>query len=199
MEQFFRLLEDSRFIMSEDQRAKFQQSLRRYVIPKGRILVDLGQISPNLYFVEKGVMRTYYLRGSDDITSLLVSEGEIVCIAESFFLQEPSKEVLETLEDTTVFAISYNEYRGLVEQDHNMTKLAVILLERHLVNFTDKVKVFKYLSVEERISYYINQPTSLFRRIPDHYIATYLGTTSATFSRCLKAIPAQRVQRTPPK
>ncbi|SDH33296.1 YD repeat-containing protein [Dyadobacter soli] len=182
------LLEASKFMVSEEIRTKFQQNLKRFMIPKGRVLVDLGQVSPSLYFIEKGVMRTYYLRGSEDITSLLVSEGDIVCIAESFLLQKLSNEVLETLEDTTVYAISYDSYRKLVEEDSHMGKLAVRLLEQHLINFTDKVKVFKYLSVEERIAHYISQPSSLFRRIPDHYIATYLGTTPATFSRCLKTL-----------
>jgi YD repeat-containing protein len=182
------LMEASKFMLSDEMKAGFEKNLRRYTIPKGRVLVDLGQVSPSLYFIEKGVMRTYYLRGSEDITSLLVAEGDIVCIAESFLLQTASSEVLETLEDTTVYALSYDAYRRLVQQDHYMATLAVKLLEQHLVNFTDKVKVFKYLSVEERIEYYIKHPSSLFRRIPDHYIATYLGTTPATFSRGLKTV-----------
>lgn len=163
------------------------------MIPKGRILVDLGQVSRCLYFIEKGAMRTYYLRGSEDITSLLVSDGDIVCIAESFLLQKPSNDVLETLEDTIGYSISYDAYRNLVNQDLQMAGLAVQLLEQHLINFTDRVKVFKYLSVEQRVAHYISQPSSLLRRIPDHYIATYLGTTAATFSRCLKTINMDKV------
>ncbi len=175
-------------MISEEIKEKFQANLKRFVIPKGRMLVGFGQVSPSLYFIEKGVMRTYYSRGTEDITSLLVSEGDIVCIAESFLMQKPSSEVLETLEDTTVYAISYESYRKMVEEDAYMSKLALKLLEQHLINFTDKIKVFKYLSVEERIAHYVGQPSSLFRRIPDHYIATYLGTTPATFSRCLKTV-----------
>jgi CRP-like cAMP-binding protein len=190
-----RLLEASKFMMSEEVKERFQKNLRRFMIPKGRILVDLGQVSPCLYFIETGVMRTYYLRGSEDITSLLVADGDIVCIAESFLQQTLSSEVLETLEDTIVYAISYEAYRKLVEEDTYMASLAVKLLEQHLINFTDRVKVFKYLSVEERIAYYVNQPSSLFRRIPDHYIATYLGTTAATFSRCLKSIHFEKGQQ----
>lgn len=183
-----RILEASQFMISEEVKERFTKNLRRFMIPKGRILVDLGQVSQKLYLIEKGVMRTYYLRGSEDITSLLVADGDIVCIAESFLLQKMSNEVLETLEDTTVYAIGYEAYRKLMEEDAYMARLAVKLLEQHLINFTDRVKVFKYLSVEQRIEYYVNQPSSLFRRIPDHYIATYLGTTAATFSRCLKTI-----------
>ncbi|WP_031530854.1 Crp/Fnr family transcriptional regulator [Dyadobacter crusticola] len=183
-----RILEASRFILSEPVKERFQENLTRFMIPKGRVLVDMGQVSKCLYFIEKGAMRTYYLRGSEDITSLLVSDGDIVCIAESFLLQKASSDVLETLEDTTGYSITYEAYRKLVQEDVYMAGLAVQLLEQHLINFTDRVKVFKYLSVEQRIAHYISQPSSLLRRIPDHYIATYLGTTAATFSRCLKTI-----------
>ncbi|MCE7067430.1 Crp/Fnr family transcriptional regulator [Dyadobacter sp. CY326] len=183
-----KILDAPRFILSEEVKARFQESMTRFMIPKGRVLVDVGQVSKCLYFIEKGAMRTYYLRGSEDITSLLVSDGDIVCIAESFLMQKASNDVLETLEDTNGISISYEMYRKLVQEDVTMAGLAVQLLEQHLINFTERVKVFKYLSVEQRIAHYISQPSSLFRRIPDHYIATYLGTTAATFSRCLKSI-----------
>jgi CRP-like cAMP-binding protein len=183
-----RILEASQFILSEHVKECLQENLKRFMVPKGRILVDVGQVSKCLYFIEKGAMRTYYLRGSEDITSLLVSDGDIVCIAESFLLQKMSNDVLETLEDTTGYSISYDTYRTLLKEDVYIAGLAVQLLEQHLISVTDRVKVFKYLSVEKRIAHYISQPSSLFRRIPDHYIATYLGTTAATFSRCLKTI-----------
>ncbi|WP_051350040.1 Crp/Fnr family transcriptional regulator [Dyadobacter alkalitolerans] len=183
-----RILNAPSFILSDQVKERFQESMKRFMIPKGRVLVDVGQVSKCLYFIEKGAMRTYYLRGSEDITSLLVSDGDIVCIAESFLMQKESNDVLETLEDTTGISISYEAYRKLIMEDVYMAGLAVQLLEQHLINFTDRVKVFKYLSVEQRIAHYISQPSSLFRRIPDHYIATYLGTTAATFSRCLKTI-----------
>jgi CRP-like cAMP-binding protein len=186
-----KILEAPGFILSEAVKTRFQDSMKRFMIPKGRVLVDIGQVSKCLYIIEKGAMRTYYLRGSEDITSLLVSDGDLVCIAESFLMQKASSDVLETLEDTTGISISYDAYRQLVEEDAYMAGLAVQLLEQHLINFTDRVKVFKYLSVEQRIAHYISQPSSLFRRIPDHYIATYLGTTPATFSRCLKTINVQ--------
>ncbi len=163
-------------------------SFSPYVIPKGRVLVTQGQVSPTIYFIVKGVMRIYYTRGSEDITSLLISDGEAVCIAASFFRQKPSEEILETLEDCTVCSLSYENYRSLAKLDPEIADIAIRLLEEQLISFGERIKTFKFLSVEKRIAHYISQPSSLFRRIPDVYIATYLGTTSATFSRNLKMV-----------
>lgn len=173
---------------TSDKISQLLVSFRPYLIPKGRILVGQGQVSSALYFLERGVMRTYYTRGSEDITSLLVADGGVVCIAASFFGQAPSEETLETLEDCVVYSLSYEAYRKLSASDYGIAGLTIQLLEQHLIGFGDRVKIFKYLTVDERISHYISHPSSVFRRIPDHYIATYLGTTSATFSRSLKNI-----------
>jgi CRP/FNR family transcriptional regulator, anaerobic regulatory protein len=175
-------------------RNSFSEFVTPHLVRKGRLLVDIGQINNAIYFIKTGVIRSYYLKGSEDITSRLVAEGDIACVAESFFSQSISEEVMETLEDTFVYSISYEAYRKLASADILISQLIIQLLEQRLVSFSERVKVFKYLSVEQRISYYINHPSSLFRRIPDHYIATYLGTTPATFSRCLKSVNMDKNQ-----
>jgi CRP-like cAMP-binding protein len=178
----------------ESLKEHFSQLITPTLIRKGRLLVDIGQVNNTIYFIKSGVIRSYYLKGSEDVTSRLIAEGEIACVAESFFSQHVSDEVMETLEDTTVYAISYEAYRQLAREDILIAQLIIQLLEQRLVSFSERVRLFKYLSVEQRIEYYINQPYSLFRRVPDHYIATYLGTTPATFSRCLKTANLEKIQ-----
>jgi CRP-like cAMP-binding protein len=176
----------------ESLKEKFPEMITPYVIRKGRVLVDIGQVNSSMYFIKKGIIRSYYLKGSEDITSRLVAENEIACVAESFFTQSFSEEVMETLEDSLVYSISYDAYRKLAQEDILIAELIIQLLEFRLVNFSQRVRLFKYLSVEQRIEYYINHPSSVFRRIPDHYVATYLGTTRSTFSKCLKVLDADK-------
>ncbi|MCF2443229.1 Crp/Fnr family transcriptional regulator [Dyadobacter sp. CY345] len=159
-----------------------------YRVRKGRILVNIGQVNDNIYFLHSGVMRSYYIINDEDITSRLIGEGDIACIAESFFTRKKSDEAIEVLEDSLLYSVSYEEYRALAKEDVLISNLIVQMLELRLISFSEKVKLFKFLTVEQRIEAYINHPSSLFRRISDHYIATYLGTTPATFSRCLKSV-----------
>jgi CRP-like cAMP-binding protein len=167
---------------------RFPSMATPYKVRKGRILVNIGQVNDSIYFLHSGVMRSYYVMNEEDITSRLIAEGEIACIAESFFTRQKSDEALEVLEDSLLYSVSYEEYRNLAKEDVLIANLIMQMLEQRLVSFSEKVKLFKYLSVEQRIEAYISHPSSLFRRIPDHYIATYLGTTPATFSRCLKSV-----------
>ncbi len=181
-----RILEAISNIAPSPEKEALLAGFQPYVIPKGRTLITPGQVSRTIYFIEKGVMRTYYTKGEDDITSLLIADGEVVCIAASFFRQQPSGEILETLEDCHVYSLSYESYRELLLLDACIAALTIQLLEQQLISFGEQIKMFKYLSVEQRIAHYLARPSSVFRRIPDQYIATYLGTTGATFSRNLK-------------
>jgi CRP-like cAMP-binding protein len=162
--------------------------LQPVIIPKGRILVEIGDVSDKLYWLKKGVMRAYYFRGFEDITAWLAADGEIACLPESFFQRSPSLYLLEAMEDCQAYSIPYEKYRGLCQQDIRAASLVVVLLEDYLVHTANQVKQLRYLSVDERIAHYLKEPGSLFRRVPDRHIATLLGTTDATFSRCLKRI-----------
>ncbi|WP_025761426.1 Crp/Fnr family transcriptional regulator [Dyadobacter tibetensis] len=173
---------------SADLKERFTSMASPYRVRRGRTLVNIGQVNDSIYLLHSGVMRSYYIKNEEDITSRHIGEGEIACIAESFFLQKKSPEAIEALEDCVLYSISYEEYRNVAKEDILISNLIIQMLEYRLVSFTEKVKLFKYLTVEQRIGSYINHPSSLFRRIPDHYIATYLGTTPATFSRCLKLL-----------
>jgi CRP/FNR family transcriptional regulator, anaerobic regulatory protein len=178
-----------------DLKHEFSSLTSPYRVRKGRILVDVGQVNDHIYFIHSGVIRTYYHIGGEDVTSRLAADGDMACVAESFFLQQKSNEAIETLEDCLIYSVSYTEYKKLAERHVLISNLIVRILEQRLVNFSERVKLFKSLTVEKRIESYLAQPNSLFRRIPDHYVASYLGTTPATFSRCLKMLlrdkPAQ--------
>lgn len=52
---------------------------------KGELLLDNGQISKYLYYVESGLLRQFYYKNKRDITEHFSCEGNIViCIASTF-------------------------------------------------------------------------------------------------------------------
>ena len=182
-EQLYSTLFSSEFLASFS-----AQWLKPTLLPKGKILLEIGEVSNKLYLVKKGVIRAFYLTNEEDITSWLVANGSIACLTDSFLQQSPSEMGLETLENTWAFAISYDQYKYIQQHDITTAKLVISLYETFLIDPQKGMNLFKYSSVDERISRYLNDPKSLFRRIPDRYIATYLGTTESTFCKCLKRV-----------
>ncbi|HEV7381924.1 MAG TPA: Crp/Fnr family transcriptional regulator [Dyadobacter sp.] len=165
--------------------------LKPRLFPKGKILMEVGDTCHHLYLIEKGVMRAYQLREHTDITTWMVADGNIACVTDSFLLGIPSSvglETLETLENTWAYSISFEQYRVIRDYNNLTASLVISLLEDYLIHTQQRIELFRYHSVDERIGHYLKQPTSLFCRVPDRYIATYLGTTESTFSKCLKRV-----------
>lgn len=164
---------------------EYADIFKPYKLPKGRILVDYGEVSTRLYIIQKGVIRAYYMRKQEQVTSWIQAEGEVVCATESFFTQTPSTEVLETLEETTLYSVSFAQYSSFIQSDHEMAGVAIRLLQQSLVANDKRVRMLRFLSVKERIQYFTTHHASLFRRVPDRMVASYLGISQAAFSRNL--------------
>ncbi len=164
---------------------EYKEIFKQYTLAKGRILVDYGEISSRMYFIKKGVIRAFYMRNQEQVTSWIKAEGEVVCATESFFTRKPSAEVLETLEETTMYSISYDQYTALIRSDHDLACAAVQLLQKSLVENDQRAKGLRFLSVKEKIQHFRTHHAGLFRRVPDRIIASYLGISQAAFSRNL--------------
>ncbi len=164
---------------------EYKEMFRQYTLAKGRILVDYGEISSRLYFIKKGVVRAFYMRNHEQVTSWIKTEGDVVCATESFFTRKPSLEVLETLEETTMYSISYDQYRSLIQTDHELACVAIRLLEKNLLEKDRWVKGLRFLSVKEKIKYFREHHPTIFRRVPDRIVASCLGISQAAFSRNL--------------
>ena len=71
---------------------------------KGNTVLPEGKVCRALYFVERGMVRQYYYKNGRDVTEHFSFEGRIVFCIESFLKQEPSRLIVETLENTTLYA-----------------------------------------------------------------------------------------------
>ena len=67
---------------------------------KGETILREGQVCRALYFVEKGMVRQYYYKNGKDVTEHFSFEGRIVFCIESFLKQEPSRLIVEALENS---------------------------------------------------------------------------------------------------
>lgn len=67
-------------------------------VPKKFILVEAGQISDEVYFINRGLIRLFYRREGEEFTGFLFQEGLFASSYESLLTQTPSQQVLETLE-----------------------------------------------------------------------------------------------------
>ena len=91
---------------------------------KGEIILREGMIASDFYNIGSGLLRQLYFQGRQDITEHFACEKQFsVCIL-SLFRQEPSKRIVEALENGVIYLIPYSKLLDLSEQS---TLLAIFL------------------------------------------------------------------------
>ncbi len=73
---------------------------------KGEIVLQAGEVCKAMLFIEKGMLRQFYYKYDKDLTEHIGYEnGMIICI-ESYFKQEPTRLMVETLEASVVSEVT---------------------------------------------------------------------------------------------
>lgn len=172
--------------LSKDALDKFAEILVPLKFKRGETPVKEGDVCESLYYIEKGLTRQYYVKNGKEVTEHLEYEGGIVMCIESFFLQEPSRLVIETLEPSKIYAIPYNKLQELTRTSYEFCQLMFSFLEHSLILSQRKADTLRFESAKERYLRTLNDHPDLVRRAPLHYLASYLQMTPETLSRVRK-------------
>ncbi len=147
------------------------------------ILLQEGKIAERLFFILKGCLRLFYYSDGRDMTFQFFFENELVASFDSLYKQTPSLFSLESIETTEVLSISKHEFFNLIESDINVRKL---FEEKLIDRFHDYQMLFLSRiknSPQQRYEELIRQYPHIVQRVPQHYIASYLGITPVSLSR----------------
>lgn len=156
----------------------------KYSVPKNHTLVREGQICNKLYFVEKGIGRSYYLKeDGKEITQWFFIEGKMMSSIESFFQQVPSLYYLQMLEDSVIYSISRENIDLLFNKYHNMERFGRLLSTEMLTKVVNKLNALQFQTARERYDYMLSEFPDISNRVPLGHIASYLGMTQETLSR----------------
>jgi CRP-like cAMP-binding protein len=172
--------------LSKDALDKFAEILVPLKFKRGETPVKEGDVCDSLYYIEKGLTRQYYVKNGKEVTEHLEYEGGIVMCIESFFLQEPSRLVIETLEPSKIYTIPYNKLQELTRTSYEFCQLMFSFLEHSLILSQRKADTLRFESAKERYLRTLNDHPDLVRRAPLHYLASYLQMTPETLSRVRK-------------
>lgn len=162
--------------------AALDDAFKREELPKGHKLFLPESSSKKVYFIEQGLARTYYQRGSKDITHYFFKENAFTLPIESVFYNKPSNFGLELLENCVVRSILYPDLEKYIDQYPPLEKLMRLLLIDVLKSFSDVMNAFQFQSAQERYRGMLENHPDILLRAPLGHIASYLGITAQTLS-----------------
>ncbi len=151
---------------------------------KGHQLLRTGQICNKLYFMEKGLVRSFYVNEKGkEITIWFFNDEGFLTGVDSFFMQKQSINAIELLEDSVLYSITYSELNMLFEKFHSMEKFGRLLSLQLLSDVVEKLNEIQFHSAKERYDLMLKKHPKITSRAPLGHIASYLGITQETLSR----------------
>lgn len=152
-------------------------------IRKKDIITDAGDTELYLYFVVKGLIREYFYKGSQQVTTDLISEGTITGSVTSFFTGAPSHFCLQAMEPCSLIAIHKGALEDLYRSNRNWEKFGRIITTHFLLQQEKQILNYTRLNPRERFLRFVNEYSHLVQRVPQKYLASFLQIKPETFSR----------------
>ena len=153
------------------------------VIPAKTLLLKEGEISNCAYFIISGCLRMWFNNDGKDITFQFFFERQAVASFESFFGRKPSLFNLESLEQTKVLMLTKGGSDELIKLHPELMDGFQKLLIQRLGNYANLFLSRIKNKPQERYEELLQQHPEIIQRVPQHYIASYLGITPISLSR----------------
>ncbi len=153
-------------------------------VKKGDVLIVSGQYFPYILKVRKGLLRTYVITpNGDDKTLFFSDKGDDAGSLESIFMKQPSDHFVEALENSVLIVVDAKKFQSLAKKKAMLLKLMNKNLIKGMTTVIERLKFQTLLSPEQRYCQLLeNQPT-LIQRVPQKYLASYVGVTTVSMSR----------------
>lgn len=155
-------------------------------IKKGEHFLNEGQVCRSLAMIGAGLLRYYINEDGKEGTYYFSKEGEFACDYESFLQQVPSSKNIQALEDTSLYIISFNGLQQLYRDLKEGERFGRIGIEQVFVSVLQQLTSFYKDAPELRYQRFLETFSGISQRIPQYYIASYVGIKPQSLSRIRK-------------
>ncbi|WP_299677505.1 cyclic nucleotide-binding domain-containing protein [uncultured Dokdonia sp.] len=168
----------------------FSSKLTRRDIPKKTTFLASGSIENHISFIISGIVRLYIPKPepSKEITFGFSFKEQFISAYDSFLTRRPSLYELQTLTDTTLLSITYDD----LQEVYNTTKIGNLIgrltAERLFLIKSKREQTLLNYTAEERYLDVFKARPEVIKEIPLKYISSYIGVTPQALSRIRKRI-----------
>lgn len=162
-----------------------QKIIREY--GKDTILLREGQLAKECFLVLKGCARSYYLFDGEERTTEFYTEYEPV-IPVSYTKNEHSEYFISCMEDCIVSVGSKESTEKFLKDWPKFAPLFAKISNDILANNQISFDTYKNLPPEKRYQKLLELKPGLVQRVPQYYLASYLGIKPQSLSRIRKRL-----------
>jgi CRP-like cAMP-binding protein len=154
----------------------------------GDYFLEEGKICRHVAFIHKGLLRYYINDNGNERTMFFSRENEFVCNYLSFLPQRPSDKSIQALEDSRLYIISYENLQRFYSNVREGEKFGRLAIEQVFLSAIQQLDSLYTDPPALRYQQFLTAYPDLVQRIPQYYIASYVGIKPQSLSRIRKRI-----------
>ncbi len=166
----------------------FSSKFEKQTYKKKNLLLKIGETEKYLSFIKQGAVRLYIPKEDNDVTFKFSFENEFVTAYDSFLTQTPSVYQIETMTDTILYRISYQDLQEVYDKTKNGNIIGRKIAEALFIKKAKRELSLLNQTAEERYLDLFSSYPRLLKEIPLKYIASYIGITPQALSRIRRRI-----------
>jgi CRP-like cAMP-binding protein len=150
---------------------------------KDECFLEPGKVCNKFAFVNKGLFRHSIFNNGEEKTIYFSSDNDFICDYESFINKIDSKKAITAMENTTIAFISYKNMQIFYNKVSSGERFGRLLLEEIYVKVINHIISSHIDSAEQKYLNFLSSYSHLQQRIPQYYIASFVGVAPQSLSR----------------
>ena len=184
------------FPVTDEKWNVFVSCFRQMDIPAKTTLLEEGEIPQKMFLIEKGCIRVWFNNHGTDVTTQFFFENKMVSSIESFRKGIPSPVAIETIEPCKLWWMKKTDVDKVIHEMMEIPELRDLFIDLISNRMYDYMKFFIATIKDPPAIRYLKlmkERPEIIQRVPQHYIASYLGITPVHLSRIKGKIAREEI------
>ena len=176
----------NKFPVDDDKWGDYISYFNHITVPAKTILLKEGDIPKKVFLIEKGCIRVWFNNDGKDVTFQFFFENSTVASIESFRKECPSPVTVETIEPCSLWYIHKKDIDKIIAEISEIPALRDKFIDAVFERMYDYMQHFFSFIKDTPLQRYLNLvkvKPQIVQRVPQHYIASYLGISTVHLSR----------------
>ncbi len=153
-------------------------------LAKHHYFIQQGSRANQIGFILTGQCRQFYAKDGQERTTYFFFDDQLVGAYMSCVTGRPSPVTIQAMSEVTYLGFPYSVLQALFQQFPSWQLFGRLLAEYIMVALEERMASLLLLSPEERyLDLLAGDRKDLLQRVPQHYLANYLGVTPVSLSR----------------
>jgi CRP/FNR family transcriptional regulator, anaerobic regulatory protein len=179
----------SNFInVTEEEWKLHRDALTRKFLKKGEYLLRQGQVCEHVSFISHGSFRVYSVIKDVEVSNYFFFENSYATDYASFLTRKPSDTSIVAMEDSEILQLNFPNMQMLYEKVPSWQKYGRLMAEHVFLMAEERAKALQQNSPESLYLKIMQEHPQIIERVPQQYIASYIGIQPESLSRIRKRL-----------